>query len=154
MLGLPAVAVSQQYQRGEETWATDEDDFDFTYSARFTARLVEGLEDVPVPPGVLINVNVPGGGEPEGVEVCRLGKRIYRDELKLDSDEDGVRRFWIYGEQASFEDEAGTDLAALHQGQITVTPIHMDFTHHDGIGPLSEAQLHDLLEPAVREFER
>ncbi|MDQ3630411.1 MAG: 5'/3'-nucleotidase SurE [Actinomycetota bacterium] len=153
MLGLPAVAVSQQFQRGDTTWATGNEQFDFTHSARFTARLVEGIEDVPLPPGVLINVNVPGGGEPDGVEVCRLGKRIYRDELKLDSQERGVRRFWIYGAEPSFEDDPGTDLAAVHQGRIAVTPVHMDFTHHDGIGPLSEAQLHDLLAPAVQEFE-
>jgi len=154
MLGLPAVAVSQQFARGESTWARGDEAFDFAHSARFTARLVEGIEDVPLPPGVLINVNVPGGGEPEGVEVCRLGKRIYRDELKLDSEGGGVRRFWIYGAEPSFEDEPGTDLAAVHQGRIAVTPVHMDFTHHDGIGPLSNAQLHDLLEPAVQEFER
>ena len=154
MLGLPAVAVSQGFRRdGEEAWAGEDDVLDYTHAARFAARLVEGIEDVPLPAGVLINVNVPGGGEPNGVEVCRLGKRIYRDELKLDSEQDGVRRFWIYGTAPSFEDEAGTDLAALHQGRIAITPIHMDFTHHDGIGPLSEAQLHDLLEPAVQELE-
>jgi 5'-nucleotidase len=154
MLGLPAVAVSQQFQRGDEGWPKGDEVFDFTHSARFTARLVEGIEDVPLPPGVLVNVNVPGGGEPEGLEVCRLGKRIYRDELRLDSDQDGVRRYWIYGEQASFEDQEGTDLAALARGRITITPMHIDFTHHDGIGPLSEAQLHDLLAPAASEFER
>lgn len=154
MLGLPAVAISQGFRRdGEESWAGEGDILDYTYAARFAARLVEGIEDVPLPSGVLINVNVPGGGEPSGLEVCRLGKRIYRDELKFDSEQDGVRRFWIYGTSPSFEDEPGTDLAALHQGRIAVTPIHMDFTHHDGLGPLSEAQLHDLLEPAVRELE-
>lgn len=153
MLGLPAVAVSQQFQRGDESWPKGDEAFDFTHSARFAARLVEGIEDVPLPAGVLINVNVPGGGEPEGVRVCRLGKRIYRDELRLDADEGGVRRFWIYGEAASFEDEEGTDLVALRDGYVAVTPIHMDVTHHDGIGPLSEAQLHDLLEPAVQELE-
>ncbi len=153
MLGLPAVAVSQQFARGETAWATGDEPFDFTHSARFTARLVEGIEDVPLPAGVLINVNVPGGGSPEGVEVCRLGKRIYRDELKLASEAGGVRRFWIYGAEPSFEHAPGTDLAAVHEGRIAVTPIHMDFTHHDGIGPLSESRLHALLEPAVQEIE-
>lgn len=153
MFGLPAVAVSQGFQRGEEIWAKDDDVFDFTHSARFTARLVEGIEDVPLPPGVLINVNVPAGGEPEGVEVCRLGKRIYHDELKLDSEADGVRRFWIYGTAPSFERTPGTDLLAVHEGRVAVTPIHMDFTHHDGIGPLSEAALHELLAPAVQEID-
>lgn len=153
MLGVPAIALSQGFRRGDDSWAQEGDVLDYTHSARFGARLVEGIEGVPLPEGVLVNVNVPGGGQPEGVEVCRLGKRIYRDELKLDSDVDGVRRFWIYGTAPGFEDEQGTDLAACHAGRIAVTPIHMDFTHHDGIGPLSEAQLHDLLEPAVQELE-
>ena len=152
MLGLPAIAVSQGFRR-DDVWASETDVLDYTHSARFAARLLEGIEDVPLPPGVLINVNVPGGGEPEGVEVCRLGKRIYRDTLKLDSEEEGVRRFWIYGEFPGFEDEAGTDLAALQQGRITVTPLHMDFTHHPGLGPLSEAALERLLAPAVEELD-
>lgn len=153
MLGLPAVAVSQGFRRGEETWATDDDTFDFTHSARFAARLVAGIDGVPLPSGVLVNVNVPGGGAPGGVEVCRLGKRIYRDELRLDSEADGVRHFWIYGTSPTHEDEEGTDLLAVHEGRIAVTPIHMDFTHHEGLGPLSEARLHDLLEPAVQSLE-
>jgi 5'-nucleotidase len=152
MLGLPAIAVSQGFRR-DDSWASEADVLDYTHSARFAARLVEGIEDVPLPPGVLINVNVPGGGEPEGVEVCRLGKRIYRDTLKLDSETDGVRRFWIYGEFPGFEDEAGTDLAALQQGRITVTPLHMDFTHHPGLAPLTEATLERLLAPVVEELD-
>lgn len=154
ILGLSAVAVSQQFRRGDTTWATGEEDFDFTYSAAFAAELVDRIDDVPLPPGVLINVNVPGGGKPEGVEVCRLGRRIYRDELKLDSEQDGVRHFWIYGAEPGFEEEEGTDLTVVHQGRIAVTPIHMDFTHHDGIGPLSEARFHELLDPVAREFDQ
>lgn len=151
MLGLPAVAVSQQADHAANDWHADAA-FDFTTAARFTARLVESIEDVPLPPGVLINVNVPAGA-PDVVEVCRLGKRIYRDTLKLDSEEGGVRRFWIYGEFPGFEDEPGTDLAAVHAGRIAVSPLHLDFTHHPGIGPLSTAALERLLAPAIEEIE-
>ncbi len=153
MLGLPAVALSQGFRRGEDTWTAEGDVLDYTHSARLGARLVEGIDDVPLPPGVLLNVNVPGGGEPEGVEVCRLGKRVYRDELKLASDVDGIRRFWIYGTAPGAEDEPGTDLAACQAGRVAVTPIHMDVTYHDGLGALSAARLHELLEPAVHELE-
>ena len=61
--------------------------------------------------GTLLNVNVPAG-EPEGVEVVRLGKRIYRDELTLTDAADGRRRYWVYGRDPGFHDEPGTDLAA------------------------------------------
>ena len=151
MLGLPAVAVSQQSLEREMDFRLGAK-FDFSAAARFTARLVEGIEDVPLPPGTLINVNVPTG-TPKGVEVCRLGKRIYQDELQEQSVEGEKRTYWIYGAMPSFEDEPGTDLAAVHAGRISVTPLHLDLTHHDGLGPLSEHELHALLEPAVSEFE-
>ena len=50
---------------------------------------------------------------PHGVEVATLGKRIYRDELKLETEEQGRRRYWIYGTDPGFHDEPGTDLAAV-----------------------------------------
>ena len=151
LLGLPAIAVSQQSAARELDFRLGRT-FDFEVAAEFTARIVDELDEVPLAEGTLLNINVPAG-DPDGVAVTRLGKRIYRDELKLDSHERGVRRFWIYGAEPSFEDDPGTDLAAVHEGRIAVTPLHMDFTHHDGIGPLSEAQLHDLLAPAVQEFD-
>ena len=66
-----------------------------------------------MPEGTLLNVNVPAG-EPEGVEVTKLGKRLYNDELKLvEEDDEGRRRYRIYGFEPSFEDEPGTDLSAV-----------------------------------------
>jgi 5'-nucleotidase len=157
VLGVPAVAVSQQSLRREMDFRLGQH-FDFDAAARFAARIVEGIEDVPLPPSTLLNVNVPAC-PPDGLEVCRLGKRIYRDRLQetgvADAQRDGggPRTYWIYGADPDFEDEPGTDLAAVHAGRIAVTPLHLDLTHHDGIGPLSTAQLDRLLAPAVSEFE-
>jgi 5'-nucleotidase len=152
VLGLPAIAVSQQSLKREMDFRLGLD-FGFDHAARFIARVVEELEDVPLPPSTLLNVNVPAG-EPSGVEVTRLGKRIYRDQLKAEGElEDGRRRYWIYGADPGFEDEPGTDLAAVNSGRIAVSPLHLDLTHHDGIGPLSMARLDEMLAPAVREYE-
>jgi 5'-nucleotidase len=153
LLGLPAIAVSQQSERREMDFRLGQE-FVFDAAARFTARIVEELADVPLPPSTLLNVNVPAG-EPAGVDVARLGKRIYRDRLEAhDADPDtGRKRFFIYGADPGYEDEAGTDLAAIAAGRIAVTPVHMDLTHHDGLGPLSTADLQRLLAPAVQEVE-
>jgi 5'-nucleotidase len=150
VLGLPAIAVSQQSLKREMDFRLGLD-FGFTQAARFVTRLVEELGAVPLPPSTLLNVNVPAG-DPTGVEVGRLGKRIYRDRLQAAGSADsGARRYWIYGADPGFEDEPGTDLAAVHAGRIAVSPLHMDLTHHDGIGPLSTAQLERLVEPAAEE---
>ena len=103
--------------------------------------------------GTLLNINVPAG-EPHGVQVTRLGKRIYRDELKLDAeDEDGGRRYWIYGADPGFHDEPGTDLAAVHAGHIAVTPVHFDLTDVSGLDALTKYDLARLLAPAAREVQ-
>src|SRR3954463_5467751 len=138
LLGLPAIAVSQQSEKREMDFRLG-NEFVFDEAARFTARVVEELEDVPLPPSTLLNVNVPAGGA-HGVEVSRLGKRIYRDRLQPEDrdPETGRRRYFIYGADPGFEDEPGTDLAAVHAGRIAVTPLHLDLTHHGGLGPLSE----------------
>src|SRR5713226_9250367 len=90
VLGLPAIAVSQQSGARALDYRFD-GGFGFEVAASFVARLVERIEDVPLPARTLLNVNVPAG-QPSGVEVTSLGKRIYRDELKLESEERNRRR--------------------------------------------------------------
>jgi 5'-nucleotidase len=151
VLGLPGIAVSQQSEKREMDFRLGSS-FSFDVAADFTARIVEELEDVPLPPGTLLNVNVPAG-EIQGVEVTRLGKRIYRDQLRLAADEGGRRRYWIYGTDPGFHDEAGTDLAAVAAGRIAVTPVHLDLTDVAGIDALAQYDLARLVAPAAQELE-
>jgi 5'-nucleotidase len=153
VLGVPAIAVSQQFDRGRLDFRADGQwqREDFEEAARFVARVVEELEDVPMPDGTLLNVNCPAG-DVTGVEACRLGKRIYRDQLELaEEDEDGRRRYRIYGDAPGFEPDEGTDFAAIGEGRIAVTPLHFDLTDQPGIDALSGFDLDALMRPAARE---
>jgi 5'-nucleotidase len=143
VLGLPAIAVSQQSGARALDYRFD-GGFDFTVAATFVARLVERSEQVPLPAKTLLNVNVPAC-PPAGVEVTSLGKRIYRDELKLEREEEGRRRYWIYGSDPGFEDEPGTDLAAVDAGRVAVTPIHFDLTDRASLDALRGFDLQQLL---------
>jgi 5'-nucleotidase len=156
VLGLPGIAVSQQSSLRELDFRVGSA-FDFDVAAAFTARLVAELETTPLPDGTLLNINVPCP-PPTGVVVARLGKRVYRDELALvEEDLDPAhparprRQYRIYGD-ASFErDETGTDLAAVAQGKIAVTPVHFDLTDRDGLSVLERYDLERLVEPATSE---
>jgi 5'-nucleotidase len=151
VLGVPAIAVSQQSTDREMDFRFGRS-FRFEAAAEFVARVVDELDEVPLPRGTLLNINVPGD-HPTGVEVTRLGKRIYRDELKLDTDEgSGRRRYWIYGADPDYHDEPGTDLAAVAEGRISVTPVHFDLTDVEGIDALVAHDLTRLLAPAAREL--
>jgi 5'-nucleotidase len=148
VLGLPAIAVSQQSGARALDYRFD-GGFDFEVAATFVARLVERIEQVPLPARTLLNINVPAG-PPVGVEVASLGKRIYRDELKLEHEEEHRRRYWIYGSDPGFEDEPGTDLAAVAAGRVAVTPIHFDLTDRPSLEALRRFDLEELL-PFARE---
>ena len=151
VLGIPGLAVSQQSQAREMDFRLGHE-FDFEAAAAFTARVVDRLDDVPLPEGTLLNVNVPAG-YPTGVEVARLGKRIYRDALELvDRDGDDRRRFRIYGDAPIYHDEEGTDLAAVAAGRVAVTPLHFDLTAEHGLDELRAYDLARLLTPAAEEL--
>ena len=162
ILGLPAIAVSQQSSAREMDFRLS-DSFDFEEGARFVARVVEEIDDVPLPTGTLLNVNCPAG-DATGVQVTRLGKRIYRDELTLTDPDDGAdarragsarprKRYWVYGRDHGFHDEPGTDLAAVAAGDIAVTPLHFDLTDAAGMDALDRHDLGRLLAPAAEEVE-
>ena len=150
VLGLPAIAVSQQSAARELDFRLGTK-FDFATAARFVAGVVAELDEVPLEAGTLLNVNVPAG-DPDGVEVTRLGKRIYRDELKLHEEEGARRRYWIYGDAPDYADEPGTDLAAVAAGRIAVTPLHFDLTDTGGMDALELHDLARLLQPAAEEI--
>jgi 5'-nucleotidase len=140
MLGIPAIAVSLVSGN------------DFAPLAAFVARMVDELDDVPMPEGTLLNVNGPAG-EFSGACGCRLGKRIYNDRMELTEEEGGRRRYRLYGQEPGFEHESGTDFAAIADGLIAVTPIHFDLTDQAGVEALAGFDLERLLRPATEAVE-
>jgi 5'-nucleotidase len=152
VLGVPAIAVSQQADHGSmdfrigRAWESE----NFAAVAAFVARIVEELQDVPMPAGTLLNVNAPAG-DIAGVSSCRLGKRIYRDTLELAEEADGRRRYHIYGESPGYHPEDGTDFAAIADGRIAVTPLHFDLTDRAAVETLAGFDFDRLLAPAAKE---
>ena len=120
--------------------------FDFSTAAAVTAALVRRIAVDGLPNGTLLNVNCPAGPA-EGIEVTHLGKRLYNDELKLvEEDQDaGRRRYQIYGFEPSFEDEEGSDLSAVANGRVSVTPVHFDLTDRSGLDGLRSWDLDGML---------
>jgi 5'-nucleotidase len=120
--GVPAIAVS----------LADYFEWDFVYAAHFAARLAKRVLVAELDPEVLLNVNVPRGRRHDikGVQVTRLGRREYRDELIRRQDPFGRDYYWIGGGPPGGEGEPGTDLHAVAAGYVSVTPIQIDLTHH------------------------
>lgn len=120
MQGVPAIAVS----------LVTREQADFVEPARFVARLVERVMERGLANRQLLNVNLPHlpWEEIRGVQLTRLGSRIYHDTLIRKVDPRGRDYYWIGGEDPSWEAQQGTDFQAVSEGWISVTPLRLDLT--------------------------
>jgi 5'/3'-nucleotidase len=118
--GCPGFAISQEYYEHP----------DFTLAAQAAVAVARNILEHGLSPGELINVNVPAvtPEEFEGVEVTRLGKRVYQDQLIQRVDPRGIPYFWIGGPPPSGLAVPGTDFHAVVNRRVAVTPIHLDLT--------------------------
>jgi 5'-nucleotidase len=132
--GIPSLAVSLD---------AFEEEADFTYAAQFTARLVHQMGERGLPPGILLNVNVPylPPSEITGVEITRLGRRLYKDALVERRDPRGRSYYWIGGERPGGVAEEGTDIWALANKRISITPLQLDMTDHSLIAELKNWEI-------------
>jgi 5'-nucleotidase len=103
---------------------------DFVEPSRFIARLARTVLDHGPPWRRLLNVNLPHRPweEIRGVQITRLGSRVYRDTLVRKTDPRGRDYYWIGGEDPVWEGRPGTDFQAVHEGWISVTPMRLDLT--------------------------
>ena len=119
LLGVPSIAFSL-VSRGP---------FDFSHAARFARAFVATLLGRPLPARMLLNVNVPGEVEPQGLAVTRLGRHSYGYDVVENVDPRGRKYYWIGGNEYQHEDIAGSDCNAVFRDhRVSVTPLHFDLT--------------------------
>jgi 5'-nucleotidase len=127
LIGIPSVAISQEIETG----------FTFDAAAAFATRLARHLLETPLPPGTLINVNVPAGA-PKGVRVARLGRRRYGEDVIEKKDPRGRPYYWIGATPPKGDIEQGTDLSAVSEKYISMTPLHLDLTDYGSLTLLED----------------
>jgi len=120
ILGIPSIAVS----------LAGRDVFDFSEAATFAAGLAPLVAERGLPPGMLLNVNVPKS-RARGYRITRLGKRTYGSEVVENVDPRGRKYYWIGGSETRHENIPGSDCNAVHDEKlISVTPLHLDLTDY------------------------
>lgn len=127
MLGIPSIALS--FAGGD--LRNDPGLLDEQVTA--LTPLLRHLTSLPAfPRDTLFNVNLPPrpARDIRGVRLTRLGRRVYSDSLTPMKDPWGRDLFWIGGGQANWTGKADSDFQAIRDGYISVTPLHLDLTHH------------------------
>jgi 5'-nucleotidase len=108
------------------------DEVDYSTAAVVGRRVAEHVISNGLAPGVVLNVNVPYLKESElkGYMITRQGLRVYRDVLDRRVDPRGKPYYWIGGEAPTGIAEEGTDVGALVEGYVSITPLQLDLTDY------------------------
>jgi 5'-nucleotidase len=131
--GIPSVAVSldaPEYFSGA---------LDYLPAAQAARKIVTALLQHALPTGLLLNVNVPylAFEQLKGYKITRQGLRVYRDSLVERKDPRGRPYYWIGGEAPTGIHEEDTDVGALMDGYVSVTPLQLDLTDQPAIQKLN-----------------
>jgi 5'-nucleotidase len=129
--GVPAIAVSLEYRA----------ELDFGMAARIARQVISGLIQAGPRPGWLINVNIPAldNGLPRGVRVVRQSTQPMDERFVKATDPRGRTYFWLTGGFAD-QGQPDTDLRAVSEGYVAVTPLRFDLTRDDELGAMRQWQ--------------
>jgi 5'-nucleotidase len=136
LAGIPAIALSQVYARSGMG-----DEVPFGAAEAWAERALAPLLAAPIAPRTLININFPAlpAGEIKGIKVVRQGFRDYgRLQIVERRDPRGYDYYWFALGPTVQTPGHVTDLEAIADGYVTVTPLHLDLTHEQSLSPLSE----------------
>lgn len=133
ILGIPSIAIS----------LIEKEKADFRYAAKFAGYLAGLVQEKGLPHDTILNVNVPNLPERElkGVAVTRLGITRYNNEFEQRVDPRGRSYYWMVGEVVEIDNGNNSDMSAVREKKVSVTPIHFDFTNHGAIRDLKKWDL-------------
>jgi 5'-nucleotidase len=132
ILGVPAISVSQQLDGRPPT---------FDGAEAPSRQLARWVLEHGIPPGTLLNVNVPLGAAGP-IELTSLGTRRYSEDVVSTHDPRGQPIFWVGNGEPIWDAVPGTDFHAVGHGRISVTPLQLDLTDHDGLERLRREPPH------------
>ncbi len=117
-------------------------------ASRVALALVKKLESLKGGARFILNVNVPNlpFKEIRGIEITRLGKRIYRDKMIEREDPKKNKYFWFEGGNIEDVLEPGTDVYVVRKNRVSITPLTLDLTAYNDIEMLKDEGFSDILE--------
>ena len=132
MLGIPSIAVSMASLRSDEEC--------FKFGAEFVLELIEKLKNYKFKPKIILNVNLPAIPQEDilGVAIAPLGDKTYTNTYEKRVDPRGKVYYWLAGELVNNPKEDQTDIAAVRNNYISITPVSYDMTKREYMKELSD----------------
>lgn len=131
--GLPSIATS--LVNGYEKMA------DFSYGADFITDFIPKVLETQLPPRTILNINIPAVPmmDVPGIKLTELGTRMYTDTYEKRIDPRGQVYYWLAGEIVETGESPESDVEAIRNNLISVTPVHFDMTNQAFLNQYREA---------------
>ncbi|MCX6140212.1 MAG: 5'/3'-nucleotidase SurE [Candidatus Kapabacteria bacterium] len=122
LMGIPSMAISL---------ATFDETADMTLAAEVAYDVASRLRDLALPPGTLLNVNVPPIAREnyKGLRVTRQGHSEWKDSYDVRTDPQGKPYYWLTGEFVTVKEVEDADDIVVKEGWTAITPIHYELTN-------------------------
>ena len=118
---IPALAVSLHIPDGET-------DLHWPAAEVAARKMAEAVVAHGLPPGILLNINVPNLATPHGIRIAPMGRRRYAPLVHEQRDPRGRSFFWIGGPHERFDGDDDSDGPLCEAGFVVVTPLQLDLT--------------------------
>ncbi|MFV0435870.1 MAG: 5'/3'-nucleotidase SurE [Desulfopila sp.] len=112
--------------------------YDFAQAALLARTVAAKILTTTLPPSTLLNMNVPEGDSHRGIRITRQGRRLWENSIQETADPWGRKRYWIGGGTPVKETGDDTDVKAIQDGLVSITPIQLDLTNHSGLRHLRQ----------------
>ena len=131
--GVPGIAISLETVDGFVG------NIDFEPAARVATKVVRQVIENGLAHEILLNVNVPflSDDKIRGIVLTRQGLRVYHSRLDERIDPRNKPYYWIGGDAPTGVPERGTDVGALAEGFVSVTPLQLDLTAYRALTDLN-----------------
>lgn len=113
-------------------------DYNWETGGSWAKRIAAFIFEKGLSPGVMLNVNVPNIplDQVKGFQITRQGRYIHSTEVVESTDPRGNKYYWIGGQELGFEPVKGSDLIAVENNNVSITPVHLDMTDYDKLNEL------------------
>ncbi len=123
ILGIDAIAFSLC------AWQSN----DFETAGRYARQIAEHVFERGLPPGILLNVNIPDlpYDEIRGIASTRQARSRWEESFAERKDPFDQPYYWLAGKFVNLDQGEETDIGAIDDGFISITPIHYDLTAYE-----------------------
>lgn len=130
MFGIASIALSLEIVK----------EADFDRAGRIARKVIDSLLARGIHPASLTNVNIPAlqPGVPRGVRLARQSTLTYEDRFERKANGEGEMLYILTGGRMDIGRQTETDLHALREGYVSVTPLQFDLTDHTGLAKLAD----------------